>query len=336
MSRVSLRRIGLRRMRSWLGRSSGTEQAVRSARNAVKYRLGKSVTRRDFYASRGNGSDRFGLYGIGGCDVLTVVKAGPRLAKLFPGSVCVTAVGKAPQTRSDLLLQTLDPPSPELTAEVMERLSLDPAYFTPRLFEREFSVPHQAGLGRFPKNVVVLSISADASRTLYRHREHGYLVDPGGWWLTTDMQAVLNDLSSVKWFAATFKKVGRIGVAESMDNFAKLVTLVRQRTGAFVIAMNVLTVDPGLTAMDYDPIGGPPRARRREFAIAMAELGRTLEFPVIDIDRLAKQEGISGQADFVHYTLDQKRLVAQELVDVLQDHEIIGAAAGRRQPAGVA
>ena len=48
----------------------------------------------------------------------------------------------------------------------------------------------------------------------------------------------------------------------------------------------------------------------------------------LDVDRLAKQEGISGQADFVHYTLDQKRLIAAELISILREHEIIGRTRG--------
>lgn len=325
---TSVTRRGLRRMRQWLGRGSGVEQGLRSARNAVKFRLGKDITRRDFYAFRNPGEGRFGMFAMGGCDVLTTVKAGPRLAKSMPGTGCISAIGKAPQARTDVILQTLDPPPPELTAEVSERLSLDPEYFSPRLFEPTFSVPHQAGLGSFPKNVVVLSMATDVGRTVYRHREHGYLVDPGGWWLTTDMQSVLSDLSAVKWFGATFKKAGRISIEDSMANYERIVTEVRNRTGAFVVVMNALVVDPGMTAMDYNLASSPNRVRRREFAIAIAELGRKLEFPVLDVDRLAKQEGISGQADFVHYTLDQKRLIAAELISILREHEVSGRPRG--------
>lgn len=326
---TTLKRRSLRRVRQWLGRGSSVEHGLRSARNAVKFRLGKDIARRDFYAFRNPGEERFGIYAMGGCDVLTTVKAGPRLAKSLPGTGCISAIGKAPQARTDVILQTLDPPPPELTADVVERLSLDPEYFSPRLFEPTFSVPHQFGLGSFPKNVVVLSMATDVGRTVYRHREHGYLVDPGGWWLTTDMQSVLSDLSAVKWFAATFKKAGRIRIEDSMANYERIVTEVRNRTGAFVVMMNALVVDPGMAAMDYNLASSPNRVRRREFAIAMAELGRKLEFPVLDVDRLAKQEGISGQADFVHYTMDQKRLIAAELIAILREHEIIGAPHNR-------
>ncbi len=319
----SMRRRVLATTRRYLGRGNPIENEVRSARNIAKFRMGRDISRRDFYAYKNEGSERLGIYGMGGCDVLTIVRAGPQLRKLTPGSGCIAAVGKAAHARSDLLLQTLDPPPPELTADVAERLNLDPEYFSPRLFTPTFTVPDQRGLGSFPKDVVVLSLSTDTSRTLYRHREHGYLVDPGGWWLTTDMEAVLQDLSAVKWFTSTFKKVGRISVEQSMDNFEKIITVVRERTGAFVVMMNVLTVDPGIAAMDYKLSNSPNRVRRREFAVAVTELARKLDFPVLDVDRAAKVEGISGQADFVHYTLDQKRTIARDFIEILQGHGVV-------------
>ena len=39
-----------------------------------------------------------------------------------------------------------------------------------------------------------------AIRTGYRHKEHGFVVDPGGDWLNQSLDAVLNDLASVPVF----------------------------------------------------------------------------------------------------------------------------------------
>ena len=94
--------------------------------------------------------------------------------------------------------------------------------------------------------------------------------------------------------------------------------------------MNVLTVDPGSTALDYKHANSPNRLRRREFKEAFAYLGQRMEFPVLDIDRLAKASGISGQADFVHYTSDQKRLISQEFARILVDAEVVGEARSDR------
>jgi hypothetical protein len=44
-----------------------------------------------------------------------------------------------------------------------------------------------------------------------------------------------------------------------------------------------------------------------------------MDLPLLDVDRLTKQMGISGQADFVHYTPQQKRLIGNEFATLLID-----------------
>jgi len=322
-TKVSMKRKALKVVRRLDGETRTVEKTARSMRNAAKFRAGLPVRRRDMYAVRKGSSERFGVYGFGGCDILSIVGAGPELADHVDGSFCLGSFGKADHTRSDLLLQTLNPPDRSLTHEVSERLGLIDTYFTPTLFEPTFSIPSQVAVGSFPKKVVVLSTSADSSRTLYRHREHGFLVDPGGWWLTTDMGDVLNDLSAVKWFASNYVKARRIEVAESMDNFARIITELRDRTGAFVVMMNVLTVDPGSSSLDYKHANSPNRVRRREFGLAATQLAASMDFPLLDVDRMTKEMGISGQADFVHYTPEQNALIAREFSNLLIDAGVV-------------
>ncbi|MGF1618452.1 MAG: hypothetical protein ACFCU2_11710 [Acidimicrobiia bacterium] len=294
------------------------ETGARSLRNAAAFHLAKPVRRRDFFARSIHGSERLGVYGVGGCDVRTIVGSGPMVANDWQGSVCVGSFWGGP-TRSDLLVQTIQPPPREHTAEVSEKLELSDYYFEPRLFEAGFSVPGQIGLGRWPKDVIVLSISSDVGRTLYRHKEHGFLVDPGGWWLEADMKEVLGDLGKVKWFAANFAKASRIEVGESMKNFESIISEVRQRIGAYVVVLNLLTVDPGKVALDYKHANSPNRMRRREFYDAIAHLGHRMDFPVLDVDHITKELGISGQADFVHYTPPQTRAISREFAGLLRD-----------------
>lgn len=260
---------------------------------------------------------------MGGCDTGAVVGAGPSIRRDYHGAVCVAALGSAQDTRSDFMVQTLDPPDLDMTAEVRERLDLAPSYFQPRLFGSHFSLPHQAGVGPFPMSTVVLSISTDTARTLYRHREHGFLVDPGGWWLSGDVGSVLADKSVLQWFASNFTKVGRIGLEDSMANFERIIREIRSRSGAHVVMMNVLSVDPGRGALDYKFSNSPHRHRRREFNIALAELSNKLDFPILDVDRIAKQVGIGGQADFVHYSPEQKVAIANDFDGMLRTAGIV-------------
>lgn len=320
---VPMKRKALKVVRRFDSETRTVEKTARSMRNAAKYRAGIPVRRRGIYAVRKGSPQKFGVYGLGGCDILSIVGAGPTLADRVDGSFCIGSFGAADRTRSDTLLQTLDPPSPELTREVSDRLGLVNSYFTPTLFEPDFQIPNQIGTGRFPKSVVVLSTSADSSRTLYRHRDHGFLVDPGGWWLTTDMGDVLADRSAVKWFASNFVKARRIEVDESMDNFAQIIAELRARMGAFVVMMNVLTVDPGSSSLDYKHANSPNRVRRREFGLAATELAASMNVPLLDVDRMTKQVGISGQADFVHYTPEQNELISLEFANLLIDAGVV-------------
>jgi hypothetical protein len=330
-TKPSLKRRALKQVRKTFGEHSALERESRSLRNVVRFWAGRPVERRDLYAIR-QGRERFGIFGIGGCDVTTTVGAGSILSRAYEGTLCVGSFTKADHVRSDLLVQTLDPPDPDTTREVADKLGLIDTYFSPVLFEPTFRIPDQRGLGEFPKNVVVLSVSADTARTVYRHREHGFLVDPGGWWLTTDMATVLNDLSAAKWFGKTFAKVRRISVEDSMANFERIIAEVRERTGAFVVLMNVLTVDPGSSSLDYMHANSPHRVRRREFYLAAAELAAKTNVPLLDVDRLTKEMGISRQADFVHYTPEQKKRISEELARLLIREGVLGNGAGLSMP----
>ncbi len=309
---LPLQRRVLKAVRSVFGDRSPLEKTVRASVNAAKFHAGRPIRRPDIFAWRAGPGSRFGVYAMGGCDLRSVVGAGPALATHFGGTIGMGTFGHAPETRSDVILQTLDPPPQELTREVTERLNLLPGYFEPRLFQPEFTLKHQFGIGPFPKDVVVLSVSSDVARTVYRHRTHGFLVDPGGWWLNTDIGSVLDDLDVVKWFAGNFRKAGRIEVDETMANFDRIISEVRSRLGAFVVMLNVLTVDPGRTAAEYRQANSPSRVRRRRFCLALTDLARRLDFPIIDVDRIVKEHGISEQVDFVHYTVAQKRAISRQ------------------------
>src|SRR5206468_3932267 len=97
----------------------------------------------------------------------------------------------------------------------------------------------------FPKTVVCLSVGPDLMRTVYRHREYGVLVDPGGAWLNQSLELTLRDLSLASWFRANFVSVGKLSVDDFAANFAEVVRLVKERTGARVLVFNSLMVDPG-------------------------------------------------------------------------------------------
>lgn len=312
-----------RTIRRLAGHDSNVEKRIRDVRNLARYRTEGSLHRTQVYAYKGTSNERFGLYGYGGCDVWSIVEAGPLLRTFFDRTVAISTPGRAQFTRSDLILQTYDGVDGGMVRETVERMSLDPLAFRPVLFEPAFRIPEYERLGAYPKNVVVLTTSTDMTRTLYRHREHGFLADPGGGWLDTDLENTLANLDAVKWFAENFRKVGRLKVEESMANLARIIEIVRRDLGAEVLVLNALTVDPGRNVLDYSLSESPHGMRRREFLAATVDLSRELDVPVLDVDRIVKGAGTAGLANFVKYTDDHKRLIGAEVVRILREREVV-------------
>ncbi len=317
----------VRVMRKGLGTNSVVERQLRAAANRRRLKSRGFMIRTDACVIDGSLERRFGVYAYGGCDLDAIVPAGRSLRNEAPGLTAIVHVGDIAIGRSDFILQGLEsPPAPEHVAEVTDVLGLGPEHFAPTLFEPVFRVPDHEHLGEFAKNVVVLSIAPDMVRTMYRHREHGYLLDPGGFWLGSDLQKVLGDLDKVKWFAANFKKIGRIGVAESLANFERIITLLRTQVGAEVIVANALVVDPGITTFDYRLSHSPHTSRRREFVLGLVELSRSLEFPILDIDTLTKRDGVTGMGDFVHYTAEQRLAIGGQVASTLIETRLLPAS----------
>jgi hypothetical protein len=273
-----------------------------------------------------SGSDRenrIGLYAIGSCDLPAIFATMPLIRPVLNGTCCVIREGLVAHSRSDVLLQTLQEFPPQQIAEVIEKLQLGVDYFQPRLFEPTFTVPGPDGPQQFPKKLVILSIAGDVMRTLYRHREYGFLVDPGGWWLNQSMEKVLTELSTVSWFRENFVSVGMISVDQFMENFTEIIHLVKNKTGAPVMVFNLPTIDPGSRTHCYQFIKNPQNMRRQEFNLALVALSRKLDFPIVDVDRLLKKAGISDmQMDFAHYPTEAYGLIAQEAYEIMQELKV--------------
>jgi hypothetical protein len=313
-------------LRGLTGRNSTVEQSARHTVNRIRWAFGDQFRRRDVHAFRSGdgGARRFGIYAFGSCDLWAVVRVGRPLRRELSGTGCALKVGNAAGARSDVLLQSLDAQTATEARGILARFDLSPDYFRPRLFEPTFEVPGHRHLGPFPKDVVVLSIAADLARVAYRHRESGLLVDPGGWWLDQSLDAVRARLGDTRWFARNFVKVGRLGVGEFQQNLRRLILEVQVRTGAHVLVLNSLAIEPGRPTPDYRLVASPHDLRRREFNVALAELSRETDFAIIDVDRVLKRVGTAAQADFIHYTPRQAEEIAQEIVRVLRKRGVLG------------
>lgn len=275
----------------------------------------------------------------GACDLPAVFTAAPLLSTHLAGTVCIFQQGIGiSDSRPDILLQSLERlPRQDVVGVTKPRpatillhrrshggapnLALPREYFEPRLFEPTFTLPWARWLGTFPKTVVVLSLGAALQRVAYRHRDHGYLVDPGGWWLGSVERALL-DRTTVKWFKERFESVGRMTVEEFRTSFAKVVRLVKERTGAHVLVFNGLVVEPNSPHHNYQFIRNNQVLRRRDFDLTLRELSAELDFHIVDVDRVIKEHGFAGNIDSGHFPNELLLPLGSEVFRILESLEL--------------
>ena len=266
---------------------------------------------------------RTGIFLKGACDIPSMLLIGELLERDVRGTVAVMKdIGTIAHARADLLLQSLEAIRPENTQELFERVPVTPEYFQPIFFEPTFTVPGNPPLGEFPKSVVVLSLVPNVIRTLYRHREHGYLLDPGAWWLDHDRYAK-GEKERLDWVRKHFVSIGRLTVEQFVELFTKLMLAIQERLDAHVLVFNVLTVEPGVRVHNYRMRKTPDGLRRREFNIALAELSGPLGFHIVDVDRTLKRYGISRHQDFDHFPVDAGLPIAMEGLRILRELEVV-------------
>jgi hypothetical protein len=328
---------GLRLWRAMAGRDSSVERALKrryreTQGGRISRKVGPNFVQhggKNFVVieSRRDPEPRVGIVLRGGCDLPSMFAAAPFIQPDLQGTVAIFKQGTGGDLgahRSDQILQTLKDIPADVTETVRERLRLEPSYFSPHLFEdKDFEIDGFPEFGRFPKSVVALSIGSDLVRTMYRQREYGFLVDPGGFWLNQLVDRVIPDPTVAKWFKDNFESVGKISLAESRENYRQIIPMIRERTGAEVIMYNTLVVDPGSATHNYQLLNPALSARRRKFQLALMELSAELDFPILDVDRILKRQGVQEQVDFAHVPFSQMQPIGREAHRILTELEVV-------------
>jgi hypothetical protein len=317
----ALSKTALNLWRRLAGQDTRVERVLRRYYRAVRRLIEKEVVDENhvLFWTRSRAEKRVGIYIKGACHTQAIYACRARIRQSLDGICCIFNDGEIAGSRSDFILQSLSDRPQECLDQIIERLKIPEQYFRPTVFERTFSVPGLRGRLEFPKSVVFFSTASDLVRNVYRHRETGILVDPGGWWLTQPMERVLGDLNSVAWFREKFESAGRMEVQAFASNFEKIIDLVRERTGAHVVVFNTPTVEPRKPVHNYQFVRDPLVKRAREFNVALAELSRKLDFPIVDIDRIVKKAGIGGHQDFAHFSPGLAPVIADEAFTVMND-----------------
>jgi hypothetical protein len=320
---------GAHEWRKLAGKNSTVERFVKRQYTTFSRTIGRRLDRKysgenfTLFWSRSPHRKRLGIYMIGSCDLPAVFTAVPAMHAALDGTCCVIREGTVADSRSDILLQTLQEWPQEWLAPAIEKFGLSADYFRPRIFGESFMVPGLSGPEVFRKDVIILSIAADVTRTVYQHRTHGYRVDPGGWWLNQSMSMVLKDLSKTIWIKQNFENVGKLSLEDFVANFRRLVTQLRSRSNAHILVFNVPTIEPGSLIHNYQLLQHSHEIRRRTFNLALTDLSRELDFAVVDVDRTLKKAGLADtQIDFAHYPLELYLPIAQETFRILKDLEV--------------
>ncbi|AVH63800.1 tetratricopeptide repeat protein [Nostoc sp. 'Peltigera membranacea cyanobiont' N6] len=269
--------------------------------------------------------NKIGIYMMGGCDLPSVFSCVPLIKPILKGTCCIIKEGQIEKSRSDILLQNLKKSPQNLLAPVLEKFYLPNNFFENQLSKPDFCVSHGSGIEEFPKQVVILSIAADVARVVYQHREHGFLIDPSGWWNNQRMDLMLRDLSSANWFRKYFVSLGRMTLETFIENLTQLIQEIRQVTNAYILVFNTLTIEPGNIIHNYQFVKRPESLRRREFNLALIELSRKLNFWIVDVDKVLKQSRTKNMIDFVHFPVELYQPIGQEVFKILEELEIFNA-----------
>lgn len=306
-------------------RSARARHRERTERNRLKVDRGETWTtyiRKNTLVVRPDEETEapIGLFLYGGCDLPTVFEAAAHVAPRLHRRLAVFEAPVSLDTaQARMLRQLIDGVPPEHVAETCDVLGVDPGVFGDRIFRPTFHVGGGDHGGTFQKTMTFLSLGAEAIRPLYRHKEHGFVVDPGGLWLDGQISDALGAKETRAWFKANFQKLGRLDLAEFTDLYRTVITAIRERTGSQVAVFNTLTVEPGDHAHNYQLRRLPEAARRRELHVLVAELSAEMDFPIIDVDRALKRTRVERQLDFAHFPTDQYPVIAVEIEQMLED-----------------
>lgn len=203
-------------------------------------------------------------------------------------------------TRSDALLEAADVVPPELTAR---NLSLGA-----RPLASQFSTAAFASTA----DALVMSLQPDLLTGIFRHKRDGYLFYPENWskWPKEDQA----------WMSDAFEFMPPAPFEAAMAALAAVVERRQAVSDAPILIYNLSSAVPGEAVHAHAGLEDILSTRIRRFNLGLIELSQTTGVSVIDVDGiLARAGGDRLKVDAVHLNGDGCRLVAEEVVRVLDD-----------------
>lgn len=276
---------------------------------------------------------RVGIYLKGGRYLNAVFACAPLIRPVLRGMCCILRENKI-NLRSDLLLQARHGLPRDWVVPFAQTLDIEPDDFQSDFYDSTFLAPGEGGPTEFPKTVVVLSIVPDVLLTSYQHRELGFQVDFGNRIPHYIIEALAGGpVRKLESIHEHFICTGKMTADKFFTSFAKVVQVLKLDTRAHVLVFNTPSITSGDQAHNYQFMDEPPTRRRLEFNLALAELSRKLDFPIVDVDRILKRSGIWTQVnwDILHPKLHLD--VAREVFGLMNE---LGVFSGNSLRVGVA
>lgn len=170
-------------------------------------------------------------------------------------------------------------------------------------------------------DAIILSILPDVMNSLVRHPRDGYRFYPEGWerWPAEDQA----------WLRRTFVPEPPLSPDESMASFANVIHAVRARRSTPVLVYNMSPIVPGERIRSYAADVADATeclsVRIRRFNLALVELSRQLDVPIVDVDAIVARAGADRtKVDVVHLTGEGHGLVAAEVRATLEELGVFG------------
>jgi lysophospholipase L1-like esterase len=210
-------------------------------------------------------------------------------------------------TRSDAILQANGTVPGELTNHALQ-LGSYPAQsqFSAALFENDTA------------DAFVFSILGETATALVRHNQAGFLFYPADSdrWAAADRD----------WLRSDFTRLDLLDVDTSMRNLRAIIDRIRERSEAPILVYNVSPIVPGETVHCLQGLGEIYATKCRRFNLGLAEISEELGISIVDVDSVLARAGADRlKIDAMHLTPEGYRLVAEEVVRILVDLDVMPA-----------
>jgi hypothetical protein len=184
---------------------------------------------------------------------------------------------------------------------------------------------HKTAMFDGPSDVVVLSLQADLLHPMVRHRRDGWLLLPDDFasW----------DAASREWLRTECVNAGATPLETTMTSLERLVPAVEERLGAHVLVYNLSPAVPEEKIHCWLGAEESVSLRVRRFNVALSDLSARLGFSVVDVERIAAAAGTDRiKVDLPHLKAEGWRLVAEEVVRILEERGVLAAPVAQEDP----